>query len=189
MRDEIEFGFGVVRWLKVADEAELTWEKRRFVITAVGGLLLFLIGLWQFSITSRNEFAKPVLEKQLELCVEAAGTAAGLAHDVALGRDPWKNPKVADFRALYFGKMALIEDRCVYGAMVRFNNAVLNGAPRVDAANEGSLGIAFACRRMLARGWHAGLVGIYDPHKLFENISDLPHYASAMQQIPGCDGG
>ena len=181
------------------EEQKLAWEKVKFFVTALGGALLFFIGLWQFSITSRNEFAKPVIEKQLDLCIEASAAAAILAEDVRKGLNPKDNPKSVDFRSLYFGKLGVVEDRCLYRTMVNFHTNVLaaqtNEAIDATTAEENglkasryALSIGFACRRMLSKGWNAGLVRFYDPQKLFETFTDLNDYKDTMEHIDDCNG-
>lgn len=172
------------------EEIKLAWEKRKFAVTALGGTLLFLIGFWQFSITSRNEFAKPVLKGQLDLCIEASGAAAILAEDVRLGKNPAENAKAIDFHSLYFGRLGVVEDRCVYRTMVNFNSVVLESQLSKDDAHKASrlaLSIGFACRRMLSKGWNAGLVKAYDPIKLLDTFTDLDDYKNTMSQIAECN--
>jgi hypothetical protein len=171
------------------EERKLAWEKTKFVVTALGGTLLFLIGLWQFSITSRNDFAKPIIKEQLDLCVEASGAAAILAEDVRLGRNPGENAKAIDYRSLYFGRLGVVEDRCVYRTMVNFKLAVLDNRMKKEDAHEAerlALSIGFACRRMLSKGWNAGLVKAYDPINLLETFTDLDDYRNKMNEIPEC---
>ena len=171
------------------EERKLAWEKTKFAITALGGTLLFLIGLWQFNITSRNDFAKPIIERQLDLCIEASGAAAILAEDVRSGRNPGENAKAIDYRSLYFGRLGVVEDQCVYRAMVNFKTFVLDtqiGKEDAENASRRALTIGFACRRMLSKGWNAGLVKVYDPMKLLETFTDLPDYSNKMSEIPEC---
>jgi hypothetical protein len=172
----------------VSEEAKLKWEKQKFVIAAVSSILLFLIGLWQFSITSRNEFAKPVLQKQLDFCVDAAGSAAVVADDFENKRPFLNGEKAREFTSLYYGRMGIVEDRCVYASMVAFHRVVFENkpSPSETTASRLALGIAFACRRMLSQGWRAGLVRLYDPHNLFENFTDLADYENVMKQVPEC---
>jgi hypothetical protein len=174
------------------EERKLAWEKTKFAITALGGTLLFLIGLWQFSITSRNDFAKPIIKKQLDLCIEASGAAAILAEDVRSGRNPGENAKAIDYRSLYFGRLGVVEDRCVYRTMVNFKTFVLDtqiskdDVEKVEKASRLALTIGFACRRMLSKGWNAGLVKAYDPINLLETFTDLDDYRNTMNQIAEC---
>jgi hypothetical protein len=168
------------------EEQKLRWEKAKFFITAVGGTVLFFIGLWQFSITSRNEFAKPVLQKQLDLCIEASGTAATLAEDARHGLDPEKNQVAITYLSLYYGKLGVVEDRCLYRTMVNFKQKVFDKSHSTESASRLALTIAFACRRLISKNWRAGLLEIYDPQQLLESFTDLPDYNRTMQSIPEC---
>jgi hypothetical protein len=168
------------------EEQKLRWEKRRFFITAIGGTLLFFIGLWQFSITSRNEFAKPVLQKQLDLCIEASGDAATLAEDVNKNLDPEKNPVAITYLSLYNGKLGVVEDRCLYRTMVNFKQNVFDKRQSTQPAQRLALTIAFACRRLISKYWRAGLLWIYDPQQLFESFTDLKDYKDTMESIAEC---
>ena len=167
------------------EEQKLSWEKVKFFVTAIGGTVLFFIGLWQFSITSRNEFAKPVLEKQLDLCIEASGAAATLAEDVRRGRDPEQNNVAITYLALYFGKLGVVEDRCLYRTMVNFKEKVFDKKQINETPSRLALSIGFACRRLISKSWKAGLVGIYDPQQLFESFTDLDDYKTTMQRVEG----
>ena len=169
----------------MSDDAKLAWEKRKFLITAAAGIFLFLIGLWQFSITSRNDFAKPVLVKQLELCVEASNAAATLAQNPNQDLSPANDPARA-FLSLYYGKLAVVEDQCVYRTMVDFKRIVFDKAAGAITPSRAALRIAFACRRMISRGWKSGLLGIYDPQNLIESFNDLDDYKDSMKAIAEC---
>jgi hypothetical protein len=167
---------------KMLEERKLIWEQRRFVITGLGAFVLFLIGLWQFTITSRNEFAKPVLQKQLDLCIEASNAAAVLAQP----NPDLKGETAIQYLALYYGKLAVVEDQCVYRAMVRFKTSVFDGEPANITPQRAALTIAFACRRMLSKGWNVSLLGIYDPQHLLENFTDLADYKTSMESVAEC---
>lgn len=168
------------------ENRKFRWERLRFLIASLGGACLFLVGLWQFSITARNDFARPVLEKQIELCMDASESAARLAQPVNRKAADWRDGPVASrFLALYFGKLGVVEDRCLYGAMLRFKRALFD---RDDAAGAGRLAltISFACRRLLSKNWNAGLVGLYDPQDLIESFTDLDDYRQTMNAQPHC---
>jgi hypothetical protein len=166
----------------VIEERKLAWEKIRFFVTVIGGSVLFFIGLWQFSITARNDFAKPVLEKQLELCIEASSAAAALAQASA----PDDHPSLSSFKNLYYGKLAVVEDKCVYRTMVQFKQSVLDKQASSVTPSRAALRIAFACRRMLTRNWSAGLLGVYDPQRLVDSFNDLDDFKETMNAIPEC---
>jgi hypothetical protein len=168
------------------EDRKLLWEKQKFFIAAIGGLVLFLIGFWQFSLTSRNDFAKPVLQKQLDLCIDASGAAATLAEDVRRKLDLEKDPASVAYLALYYGKLGVVEDRCVYRTMVNFKTAVFDHAQTQETPSRLALSIGFACRRMVSKSWKAGILGIYDPQRLFESFTDLEDYNTTMGGIAEC---
>jgi hypothetical protein len=172
---------------KNLEERKFIWENRRFFIAGIGAVILFLIGLWQFTITSRNEFAKPVLEKQMNLCIEASNAAAILAQP----NPDLKGETAINYLALYYGKLAVVEDQCVYQTMVDFKTLVFDKKQK-DGDNEPvtrkALKIAFACRRMLSKGWKVSLLGIYDPQHLFEAFTDLKDYKESMKSVASAEG-
>ena len=169
----------------MSDDRALRWEKQRFWLTAVGGLLLFFIGLWQFSITSRNDFAKPLLTKQLDLCIEASESAARLAQEAEPDLSA-KNPTAATYLSLYYGKLAVVEDQCLYQSMVRFKGQVFDKRPSSVSSPRAALQIAFACRRMLTKGWGTGVLGIYDPQGLIASFNDLEDFKDSMNAVEAC---
>jgi hypothetical protein len=168
------------------EDRKLRWEKWKFFITAIGGTVLFFIGLWQFSVTSRNEFAKPVLQQQLDLCIEASGDAATLAEDLGNDLDPKKNPVAIPYLSLYYGKLGVVEDRCLYRTMVNFKTAVFDKVESTQTAPRLALAIAFACRRLISKNWRAGLLSVYDPQHLLESFTDLDDYKDTMKGIEEC---
>lgn len=178
---------------KSLEDRKFRWERARFLIASVGGAVLFLVGLWQFAVTSRNEFAKPVLEQQMKLCIEASESAALLAFDSSDGSSDWRRGDTArKYLALYYGKLGVVEDRCLYDSMVAFKSRVFDGQKAFDDfGNEISpsrlaLTISFACRRLLSKHWSSGIVGLYDPHHLFESFSDLEDYRNTLKSKRHC---
>lgn len=116
-------------------------------------------GLWalfQFTInyrlslqSKRIEAAKPFLEKQLSLYTEATQVAAKLATS--------QNNNELDaakerFLALYWGELALVEDKAVETAMVKLKQA-LDDNNKGHQLEQLSLGLAHACRDSLAISW------------------------------------
>ena len=169
------------------DERRFRWEIAKFLIGAIGGAVLFLIGLWQFSITARNEFAKPVLAQQIALCMEASDSAAKLAQDANRRNPDWQSSDLAiKYLALYYGKLGIVEDRCLYGAMVNFKKTVFDGALSTESPNRLALTISFACRRMMSKNWSSGLVGLYYPQHLFDSFNDLDDYRNTMSASRHC---
>ena len=169
------------------DERKFRWERIRFLIASFGGTLLFFIGLWQFTITARNDFAKPVLEKQLELCMDATESAALLAQTSNSPESDWKSGDVArGYLALYYGKLGVVEDRCLYDSMVGFKRVQFDGIQSDTSRNRLALTIAFACRRLISKNWSPGLAAVYDPQRLFESFSDLEDYKNTMGKYKNC---
>lgn len=122
----------------------------------LGAFVAFSWGIFQFSIGQRAqsearriEATKPFLERQLKLYTEATQAAATLATstkqeelDVASKR----------FWSLYWGELALVEDKGVEAAMVQFGRALQSGSVG-QQLHEKSLALAHACRDSLAGSW------------------------------------
>ncbi len=167
---------------------KIRWEKQRFFIAAIGGTVLFLIGLWQFTITARNSFAEPVLQRQLDLCIEASGSAAELANMKANGANELeRSEEGVKFLSLYFGRLGVVENQCVYNAMVRFHNRIFLNKGDDNNVHRLALRVAFACRQMISRNWSPGLVAVYDPQYLIDDFTDLGDYRNAIKSMPGCE--
>ena len=49
-----------------------------------------------------------------------------------------------------------------------------------------ALTVAFACRRMLTKGWNIGEIDIYHLQKPPVNFTEVDEFKSTMQQIPDC---
>lgn len=168
---------------------KLRWEKQRFFITAIGGSVLFLIGLWQFTISARNGFAQPVLQRQLDLCIEAAGSAAELANMKVNGMQRLEaSAEGVKFLSLYFGRLGVVENQCVYNAMLKFHERVFRDSGSDNNVHRLALKVGFACRQMISRNWSPGLVALYDPQFLIENFTNMTDYSSTIQSMPGCEG-
>ena len=116
--------------------------------------------------TRRIEATRPYLERQLRLYTEATQVAARIAtKGYALGqRDSKASPSasryhgstfdnaVARFWELYWGELALVEDKEVEKAMVEYGQALRDKAP-TEKLQEKSLALAHACRDSLASSW------------------------------------
>ena len=113
---------------KIGRHGKIGFEQTKFIVTGVGGVFLFFIGLWQFSITSRDDFAKPILQKQLDLCIEVSNAAATLSQSAFPDLSD-KNPMAVAYLSLYYGKLAVVEDRCLYRTMVEFKRMVFDREP------------------------------------------------------------
>jgi hypothetical protein len=122
------------------------------------GVIQFVAGQHSQAETRRIEATKPFLERQLKLYTEATQAAATLATS--------KSPQEVDaaskrFWNLYWGELALVEDRRVEAAMVQFGRALETGSasPQLQQA---SLALAHACRDSLAESW--GVSHWRNPH-------------------------
>jgi len=89
-----------------------------------------------------------------------------------------------EYKALYYGKLAVVEDRCVYQTMYDFKNVIFDGIASDVPRPRLALRIAFACRRLLSKGWNASLLRLYDPQHLLESFTDLTDYKKSMETYP-----
>jgi hypothetical protein len=125
-------------------------------LSVVGAVIAFSWGIFQFiaaqnsqAETRRIEATKPFLERQLKLYTEATQTAAILATS--------KKPEELDtankkFWSLYWGELALVEDKKVEAAMVQLGRALEAGSVG-QQLRQHSLALAHACRDSLAESW------------------------------------
>jgi hypothetical protein len=139
-----------------------TWVK---ILTLLGGVIAFGWGVYQFMTNQRSqadtrriEATRPFLDRQLKLYTEATQAAATLAtssskEELAAAR--------ARFWSLYWGELALVEDKRVEAAMVQLGQALERGAIGKDVAQL-SLNLAHACRDSLADSW--GVKQWRNPH-------------------------
>ena len=115
--------------------------------------------------TQQFEAAKPFLQRQLDLCVEASDAAATLAS----ARDADRIATALDrFWELYFGSLHIVEDtgeNSVEAKMILFGR-IVNKLPSDSkdlvvlgseqrGLNDASLEIARACRRLIEQGWQS----------------------------------
>lgn len=97
----------------------------------------------------RIEATKPFLERQLKLYTEATEVAAVIATS---GDDRQRSEALERFWQLYWGELALVENREVAKAMVVLGNAIKANASRGEL-EQASLQLAKACRRSLDNSW------------------------------------
>ena len=139
------------------------WVK---ALSLLGAVVAFAWGVIQFVAsqqaqeeTRRIEATKPFLERQLRLYTEATQAAATLATS--------KNRQELDaatkkFWSLYWGELALVEDKRVEAAMVQFGRA-LDAGSSGHTLQKASLALAHACRDSLSESW--GVKQWRNPHK------------------------
>ena len=135
-------------------------------LSILGGVIAFCWGVFQFIATQnaqaetrRIEATKPFLERQLKLYTEATQAAAMLATS--------KKPEELDaaskkFWSLYWGELALVEDKKVEAAMVQLGRALETGSVG-QPLQQFSLALAHACRDSLAESW--GVKQWRNPHE------------------------
>lgn len=125
-------------------------------LSLVGAAVAFGWGVVQFvanqgaqAETRRIEATKPFLERQLKLYTEATQAAATLA----VSEKPDELYRASErFWSLYWGELALVEDKRVEAAMVRFGRALESGGFG-QQLQQHSLALAHACRDSLAESW------------------------------------
>ncbi|MFT7772054.1 hypothetical protein [Roseateles sp.] len=126
------------------------------LLSVLGAVCVFGWGVYQFVMTQRAqmetrriEATKPFLERQLKLYTEATQAAATLATSKVDSELELAGKK---FWSLYWGELALVEDRQVEAAMVQFGRVLQSGGAGQELALA-SLQLAHACRESLAESW------------------------------------
>jgi hypothetical protein len=141
-----------------------TWLK---VLGVAGAMFSFIWSVYQWREKSREELevrrveaerlaetrrieaTKPFLDRQLALYSEAARVAAQVA---TLGDTEAGQKARARFWELYWGELALVENKAVEGAMKRMGDAIAAGASDQEL-KYASLAVAHACRESLDKSW------------------------------------
>lgn len=129
----LSFGWGIWTWKENAEQ-----ERRAAAHEAA-----------RVAETRRVEATKPFLDRQLTLYTEASQVAAIIATS---DRAPERQKAIDRFWRLYWGELALVEDRDVEAAMVAMGSA-LNASGSRDELRHLSLRLAHACRTSLDRSW------------------------------------
>ena len=137
------------------------------ILTVLGAIASFLWGVYQWREksshelearkvestrlveTRRIEATKPFLERQLALYAEATKIAAQVATQ---GTSESRKKALARFWELYWGELALVENRSVEAAMKRMGDALRANASTQEL-EQASLAVAHACRESLDRSW------------------------------------
>ena len=141
----------------MSDRAE-SLERLGKLVTILGALVALGLAVLQHlnneqaRLEQRKEEArKPYLERQLQLYTEAGRSAAIIASS---NSEVARRQAEERFWALYWGELAMVEDKAVEGAMAAFGNALQSGATR-DQLKMCSLRLAHDIRQSLARSWGA----------------------------------
>ena len=138
------------------------WAK---ALSVLGAVIVFVWGVIQFvasyhaqAETRRVEATRPFLERQLNLYTEATRAAAILATSDNVDELESARKK---FWSLYWGELALVEDKRVEAAMVEMGRALEAGG-KGQQLQRHSLALAHACRDSLAESW--GVKQWRNPH-------------------------
>ncbi|CAN7739996.1 hypothetical protein LJR084_006543 [Variovorax sp. LjRoot84] len=143
----------------------MSLESTLKILTAMGAVVAFCWGAYQFLLTQRGqaetrrvEATRPFLDRQLKLYTDATQAASTMAtskspEEVAAAR--------SRFLLLFWGELVMVEDRHVESAMVEFRDA-LNAGKKGPELEQLSLRLARACRDSLAESW--GVKQWQDPH-------------------------
>lgn len=123
------------------------------LVTAVVGIGGLVFSVWNLSTSRALEARRPFLEHQMELCFETSRLAARLAVAQPEARD---EADLQRYYALFWGELAMVEDRAVEAAMVRFERSLSGGAAPAVAQQQ-ALRIAYACRDLVLDGWGVDL--------------------------------
>ena len=145
----------------------ITLESATKLLAVVGAVASFLWGVYQWreksqqeltmrvveaerlSETRRIEATKPFLDRQLILYSEATKIAAQVA---TLGESDAGKVARARFWELFWGELAMVENKDVAGAMMEMGRALNDGASE-SRLQSASLAIAHACRASLDKSW------------------------------------
>ena len=137
------------------------------IVGVFGAILSFLWGVYEWREKSRDDLAarklesellietrrieatKPFLERQLTLYSEATKVAAQVATQ---GGGENGKKALTRFWELYWGELALVENRSVEAAMKRMGDALISNASEQEL-KYASLAVAHACRESLDKSW------------------------------------
>jgi hypothetical protein len=120
------------------------------------------VSAWQYNATSAQKNREPFLQKQLEYAIKASDTLATLAVETDAGE--WEKARIG-FWKLYWGPLAIVEDRDVERAMVEAHaivpkQPVANPVLPMTSLNTSSLHLAHAARNMILKSWNVELPGL-----------------------------
>lgn len=126
------------------------------LLTPVGAVASFIWGIWVWRDKSEKELVqaqieatKPFLERQLTLYAEASQVAAKIATSTDVSE---VSEATQRFWELFWGELALVENKDVEHRMKELGKAIKKGAPRKDL-EQLSLHLAHACRISLDKSW------------------------------------
>jgi hypothetical protein len=144
-----------------------SFEQTLKLLTAFGTVVSFFWGVWIWRDKSHKELfqakidaersaesrrieaTKSFLERQLKLYTEASQVAAKIATSTDVNEVADANKR---FWELYWGELALVENKDVEAAMVALGKAIMDSAPQKQL-QQLSLRLAHACRKSLDLSW------------------------------------
>jgi len=137
----------------------ISFEAWTRILTLAGAVVAFAWGVYQFSAnqtsqaeTRRIEATRPFLDRQLKLYTDATQSTATIATSASAADVAASTLR---FWSLYWGELALVEDKRVEGAMVQFGSALNRKADKSEL-QQLSLALARACRDSLSESWGVG---------------------------------
>ena len=134
----------------------MTFEAAIKLLSILGAVATFAWGVFQYTANEKSqsdnrriEASKPFLERQLKLYTEATQSAATLSTSEDANE---RAAAIRRFWSLYWGELALVEDKGVEAAMVALGKG-LNEKSSPMELKQLSLKLAHACRDSLAVSW------------------------------------
>lgn len=145
----------------------MSLENKLKILALVGAVGSFCVGLWQWTVKEdkdrqqredeytksednrRLEATKPFLDRQIKLYTEVSQVAAKIATR-ELAETSGKIQ--SRFWELYWGELALVENKSVEAAMMKMGNAIKDKCPKYYL-EQASLGLAHAMRASLDKSW------------------------------------
>ncbi len=144
----------------------MTFDQTVKTLSILGAVATFAWGMFQYvendkkqAETRRIEATKPFLDRQLTLYTDATKSAATLATTADSSE---RAAAMKRFWSLYWGELALVENRGVEAAMKRLGDRLKMGAPQ-EELEQLSLVLAHAARESLADSW--GVKEWQNPHR------------------------
>lgn len=150
-----------------------TIEWTQLILTAVGGVIVFGVGLYQYVTTSSQTARQPFLKKQTDLCIKASEQAGRLAtaNNQAQWQKAWD-----EFWMLYWGPLAMVEDksgqeaniyRRVIPSMIAFGDTIkpIGRTPQTLPVAKSiglkglSIDLSKACQSLIVSWWDVGISG------------------------------
>jgi len=129
------------------------------VLAALGAVVAFGVGIYQYVATNQNEFRKAFWTEQYALYQPACDNAAAIA--MAERIDEVKKER-GEFWKLYWGKMSMLEHQEVKLAMINYGrqlSLVEKGTAKPASLRLLSYELARACRESLRRTWNPADLG------------------------------